>query len=171
MIRSHAILLAIVLSACSVVVPKTFLIEKAAILSEVNSRTPIQFGLLKVELPIIDFVKVEQCISVQLRISSPLFTNGAALPVASCSRVRFDNASNSFFLLPNPERIDIAWSGVFATKPPSEQVEKLVKGAIAFATEKYPVYKIPKEKLTKFGYEITIDSVKIVDDGILVEVH
>jgi hypothetical protein len=164
-------LAAVLMTGCSLIVPRTLLIDKDAIATEVNKKLPFQVGPLTIGQPLIDFISQRQCIRIELEIGGQILGTKFIVPVSTCSGIRFDQESQSFFLIPESDQIQAPWSGTSEGKPSAGDLSDLARRTLVLWAQKHPIYTIPREKLIRYGYKVSIDKVSIVDEGIFCELH
>ena len=162
---------AVLTAGCSLMLPKTLLIDKAAIVTEVNNKLPMQFGPLTIGQPLIDFIGQRQCVQIQLDIAGQLLGNRFTIPVSTCSGIHFDQEAQAFFLEPEFDQLQTPWNDPGAEKPLAGDLSSLAKKTLRMWAQKHPIYVIPKDKLVRYGYRVSIYKVTIVDQGILCELH
>ena len=158
-------------SGCSLVVPKTILIDKATLTAEVNKKLPVKFGLLTIEQPQLDFIAQRQCVQIKVDLKLDIMGRNMAAPVSTCSGIRFDPESREFFLVMPSNEAQTSPNAPSVPKPLTADLSQLARNALNAWTQKFPIYTIPNDKLVRYGYTVKVEKVTIVDAGILLELH
>lgn len=158
-------------SGCSLMIPKTILVDKATLAAEVSKKLPAQFGPLTIGQPQFEFLSQRQCVQIEVNLIAELLGRRISVPVSTCSGIRFDAQSREFFLVMPLNEAQTNPNTPGKPKLLTADLSALARNALSAWTQKFPIYTIPNDKLARYGYAAKVEKVTIVDAGILLELH
>jgi hypothetical protein len=169
--------LTLVLSACNAALPKSYLIAKTDITTTLAARFPVDLRGVQLSEPLLEFDSQQDTLRLYVQARTASIKTGP-LFVTTSGRLRYDNATRNVFLtnilIESITRFD--GSPLYDDQATSSEVINafILKGisvAINTWSAKHPIYTVPAERVIFSGYSFSIDQIKVVKDGLLLDIH